>query len=79
MPQEKIRAAALDVKSFTKHIPFTPTQRHHARCRLFISAHCPVGIPCPHGFEVCPTCDPCTCDREHAADARHELIAYFRQ
>lgn len=27
---------------------------------------CPVAVECEHGFDVCPTCDPCTCDAESA-------------
>jgi hypothetical protein len=26
---------------------------------------------------VCPKCDPCTCDREHAADVRHAIVVHF--
>jgi hypothetical protein len=77
MPQERIRAARRAVKPFSRHIPFTPTQRHHPACRLFISANCSVAITCPHGYDVCPTCDPCTCDREYAADVRHAIIVHF--
>jgi hypothetical protein len=27
---------------------------------------CPVGIECQHGYDVCPTCDPCTCEKVRA-------------
>lgn len=75
MPQEKIRAARCVVKrSLITNPVFAP---HHRRCRLFVSANCPIGIPCPHGFDVCPKCDPCTCDREHAADVRHAIVVHF--
>jgi hypothetical protein len=35
--------------------------RHKANCRFRISATCPVGIECDHGYDVCPICDPCDC------------------
>jgi len=34
-----------------------------AECRLQMAATSAVGIACEHGFDVCPTCDPCTCGR----------------
>jgi hypothetical protein len=44
---------------------------------LSVSINCAVGIPCTHGYDVCPQCDPCTCDREYAADVRHAIISHF--
>lgn len=35
-------------------------------CRFRVSATCPVGIECEHGYDVCPTCDPCTCNQQEA-------------
>lgn len=31
------------------------------QCRFRVSATCAVPIECEHGFDACPTCDPCTC------------------
>jgi len=33
-------------------------------CGYRISVTCSVPIECPHGFDVCPECDPCTCTGE---------------
>ncbi len=30
-------------------------------CKLLAAIACPVGIECDHGYDVCPTCDPCDC------------------
>ena len=35
---------------------------HKEDCRFRRSACCPVAIECDHGFDVCPECDPCTCE-----------------
>ncbi len=34
---------------------------HKEHCRLRNAILCPVGIACDHGYDVCLTCDPCTC------------------
>ncbi len=35
---------------------------HHVDgCQFKWSASCAVGVACEHGFDVCATCDPCTC------------------
>jgi hypothetical protein len=31
-------------------------------CRYRKSLLCPVAIYCDHGYDVCPECDPCTCN-----------------
>lgn len=36
-------------------------KRHDETCKLRIAATTPVGIECDHGRDVCPICDPCTC------------------
>lgn len=36
--------------------------QHHPKCRYAIAMRSPVGIECIHGFDVCPNCDPCTCE-----------------
>ena len=38
-------------------------KRHKPKCAFRISATCAVGIECEHGRDVCPICDPCTCDK----------------
>lgn len=35
---------------------------HREGCAFRRAATCAVGIECPHGRDVCPTCDPCTCE-----------------
>ena len=35
---------------------------HDELCMFRIAAAGPVGIPCVHGRECCPICDPCTCE-----------------
>lgn len=37
---------------------------HDRNCRMYIAANCAVGVECPHGFDVCHICDPCTCPRD---------------
>ncbi len=37
---------------------------HDKNCRMYIAANCAVGVECPHGFDVCHVCDPCTCAGE---------------
>ncbi len=34
---------------------------HFWNCKRATSLRCPVGIACPHGFDVCPQCDACNC------------------
>lgn len=34
---------------------------HVEGCRLRTPLLCPVSVECPHGRDVCPECDPCTC------------------
>ena len=35
---------------------------HQAACRYRTAMACPVSIHCNHGYDVCPECDPCTCE-----------------
>lgn len=36
--------------------------RHpNPKCRMRIAATTSTPIECDHGYDVCPTCDPCTC------------------
>jgi hypothetical protein len=35
---------------------------HKLYCMYRKSMTCPVAIPCDCGFDVCPKCDPCTCE-----------------
>lgn len=42
-----------------------PTKKaHHKDCKFRIAVTCAVGIECEHGYDVCPQCDPCTCEEE---------------
>jgi len=34
------------------------------KCKFRLAMTCAVGIECDHGYDVCPTCDPCTCEKE---------------
>jgi hypothetical protein len=43
-------------------------ERHAEDCKFRVSVTCPVGIECEHGYDVCPTCDPCTCGAEVAVE-----------
>lgn len=36
-------------------------ENHQPGCKLRRAIECPVAIECSHGYDVCPTCDPCTC------------------
>ena len=35
---------------------------HKKNCPYYRAMTCAVGIECAHGYDVCPMCDPCTCD-----------------
>lgn len=37
---------------------------HRRRCLCARAVRARVGIECPHGYDVCPACDPCTCGKE---------------
>lgn len=42
--------------------PSAKAVRDHAPgCKYRTAIVTPVGIECEHGYDVCPTCDPCTC------------------
>jgi hypothetical protein len=41
-------------------------QTHLEGCLYLAAMRCPVGIECQHGYDVCPTCDPCTCEKVRA-------------
>ena len=34
---------------------------HDRTCLYARAVRCRVAIECEHGYDVCPTCDPCTC------------------
>jgi len=42
---------------------------HDPGCPFRRAATCPVGIECDHGHDVCPVCDPCTCERHAGIEA----------
>lgn len=72
MPNARLRADRRNVKPFPT--PFTKMQ-HRPGCRMMLAATCAVAVACPHGFDACPACDPCTCDAERAAV--HAIIVHF--
>jgi hypothetical protein len=37
-------------------------REHKDGCQYRLAVTCAVGIECKHGYDVCPECDPCTCD-----------------
>lgn len=44
-------------------------QRDHVPdCKYRLAVCCAVGIECEHGYDVCPTCDPCTCKTKTKPD-----------
>ena len=43
----------------------TLARAHHRSCKFRRALTCAIPISCDdHGFDVCPTCDPCTCRKE---------------
>jgi hypothetical protein len=36
-------------------------ETHNEKC-LFRLSTCGVAVECEHGYDVCPECDPCTCE-----------------
>jgi hypothetical protein len=45
-------------------------KRGHARtCPEALARRCAVPIECEHGHDVCPICDPCTCERSLRVEA----------
>ena len=40
-------------------------QGHDDDCAFARSASCAVPVECEHGYDVCPICDPCNCEKEH--------------
>jgi len=41
--------------------------RHDKACPYRLAAACSIAIECIHGYDVCPVCDPCTCESLLAA------------
>ncbi len=37
-------------------------RQHIKGCKFLLAATCAIAIECPHGYDVCPKCDPCTCE-----------------
>lgn len=35
---------------------------HIAECKYRRACDCAIPIACTHGYDVCPQCDPCTCN-----------------
>lgn len=38
---------------------------HDEGCPYRRAVTCAAAIECEHGYNVCPRCDPCTCERSH--------------
>lgn len=38
-----------------------PRAPHDHTCAFRIASECAIAVECEHGYDVCPTCDPCTC------------------
>ena len=36
-------------------------QEHKKGCRFLRAADLGIELGCPHGFQACPKCDPCSC------------------
>ena len=43
---------------------------HADGCAYRRAVTCPAAIECEHGYDVCPTCDPCTCNDNVRTEAR---------
>lgn len=52
-------------------------ERHHEHCWFLAAVSCPVAIECPHGYDVCPRCDPCTCRMEFKLTRLQTKLLYF--
>jgi hypothetical protein len=37
---------------------------HKTSCRFRRAETCALPVECEHGYDVCPKCDPCTCQKE---------------
>ena len=42
-------------------------REHELGCKFRRAATCAVPIECEHGSDVCPSCDPCTCNSLNGA------------
>ena len=51
---------------------------HSEDCKFRRAATCSVGIECEHGYDVCPICDPCTCDDAIVLQASGGEMADFK-
>lgn len=38
--------------------------QHLPTCPTYIAVHGAVAVECEHGYDVCPKCDACTCQKE---------------
>lgn len=50
----------LDISGHKRHLR-SPLWNHARYCKYRISVEGAAAIECEHGFDSCPTCDPCTC------------------
>lgn len=43
-------------------------EKHRPGCLFREASLCSVGVQCEHGYDVCPKCDPCTCEESEDGD-----------
>lgn len=58
----KIKLSANELLRLERRSIGTIAEGHKPTCRFLISVAGAAAIECEHGFDSCPTCDPCTCD-----------------
>ena len=46
---------------------FADLKAHDRGCRYRLAVGGAAAIECPHGYDACPTCDPCTCSKVEEA------------
>lgn len=66
-PASWVESLSAQADAFDAGAP-RPPSRHKPDCTFWRALSGPVAIECEHGYDVCPICDPCTCQdaAEHA-------------
>lgn len=54
-------------------------RQHLDGCRYRLAVSGAVAIECPHGYDVCPICDPCTCPKDEVRDVPPPQPSLFQQ
>jgi len=62
MPLTKTKVAELRARDPIYNDCVRGEEQHKEGCRYWRALVCSVPIECEHGHDVCPTCDPCTCN-----------------